>query len=112
MKNTWILFGVFAAGFLIGGFTLWTQIGFVRNVANENVVLPESLIPQVSTGGSPMKCWQIQWCPSSDWRYTDPREVCDYGWEYEERHGIKFTTENIKDLYGASSRGEYCEIIK
>lgn len=36
MKNTFIFLGIFGAGFLIGGFTLWTNIKFIGGVSPKN----------------------------------------------------------------------------
>lgn len=48
------------------------------------------------------ECNEIVWCPSEDWRYVDPRNVCEYG--------KSFKTSVQQPTIG--SKGEWCKELK
>lgn len=97
----------------VGGVFGYKSIQFIKKNWNpETEIIATSTEKVVTESGTPLRCWRIQWCPWRDWRYADPKDVCDYGWEERDRHGIRYTTENVVELGGMSSSGEYCEIIE
>ena len=123
MRNTWILFGVFVAGFLLGGITLWTQTIFVREVAKEpefpsytekdlEFKVGQNGIYFLNTSSKVIhkewECKQLITCEPADWIGIDghgkakPEDYCKY--EYK-------TIMSPENPVNFPEYGAYCNLL-
>ena len=93
----------FTAGALLGYFNPPTFEERLPSNTIPTLPLSSSKIDELTPNKvNEYACYEIVWCPSSDWRSTDPTDVCVYGWV------MKFSEK--EPVMG--SKGEFCVLIE